>query len=122
MVTKILIADDSKFMRGILSKILNKEGFEEIIEARDGKQAIQLFKDKKPDITFMDIMMPKKSGLQAIMEIIKENPKAKIVIVSSLDKSRYEEILKDYSLVDFVLKPFKGEDIKNALIKANLGK
>ena len=81
---KIIIADDHQIVRMGLASIFGKESDISVIgEARNGIEAVSLAKELKPDIILMDLMMPKKNGVQATLEILAENPDAKILILTT---------------------------------------
>ena len=81
---KIMIADDHQIVRMGLSSIFGKEADISVIgEAKNGIEAIRLARELKPDVILMDLMMPKKNGVQATLEILEENPEAKILILTT---------------------------------------
>jgi two-component system chemotaxis response regulator CheY len=81
---KILITDDSILQRKQLMDIISTLGSPTFVEAKDGQDAIDLYKQEKPDLVFLDIVMPRKDGNAAIKEIIKFDPHANIIITSSV--------------------------------------
>jgi two-component system, chemotaxis family, chemotaxis protein CheY len=100
----ILIADDSQFMRSHLKKLLGEYNFN-FFEAENGLQAINMYKSYSPDIVFMDITMPFLSGIDALKEIIKVDPKAKVVMCSALGQQSIIIDTIKYGAKDFVIKP-----------------
>lgn len=119
-ISKILIADDSDFMRLIIRNILNKEGITEIYDAIDGNEAIKKYVENNPDIVIMDLVMPNKSGLEAIDEIRKHDPNAKVIIVTALKKqSDFDE--KKYDVSAYINKPFEHEELIRA-VKDNINR
>ena len=81
---KIMIADDHQIVRMGLSSIFGKEADISVIgEAKNGIEAVSLARELKPDVILMDLMMPKKNGVQATLEILAENPAAKILILTT---------------------------------------
>ncbi|MEM2650100.1 MAG: response regulator, partial [Candidatus Nitrosocaldus sp.] len=80
---KILVVDDAAFMRLVLKDILKNLGYTNIIEASDGAMAVEQYKKFKPDIVTMDVNMPKMDGIQALKQIVKINPMAKIIMVTA---------------------------------------
>jgi CheY-like chemotaxis protein/CheY-specific phosphatase CheX len=112
---KILLADDSRVMRGLIAKMLKKEGAQ-VREAQDGLEAVKIHKAFKPDLTLMDINMPKMSGLDAIAEIKTFEPDAKFIILSS--SSRKDEIIsaKTLKVSGYLVKPFKQEKLIEKII------
>jgi CheY-like chemotaxis protein len=107
---RILVADDSMVMRKIISEALKKSGVE-VQEAGDGQEAMEKYKIFKPDLTIIDLVMPKMNGLDAIVEIQSSNPEAKFIIVTSI--SRREEIVtaKSLNVLSYLVKPLKMEDL-----------
>ena len=87
---KILIVEDDVAVREILKIML--DGFE-VLEADNGEDAVRIYLKERPDIVFMDIVLPKMDGVEATREILRHDPKAKIVGITAFE-SRGEEILK----------------------------
>jgi two-component system, chemotaxis family, chemotaxis protein CheY len=108
---KILITDDSAFMRAIVKSSL-AEFSPEVIEAENGDVAVELYKLHHPDMVFLDIIMPVKNGIMAMEEIKGINPEAKIVIVTSVGQEEMVTKAKELGATEFVPKPFKPDDLK----------
>lgn len=114
---KILIADDSEFMRVLLKKIVQSTWPDVIInEATTGQQAIDGYNANRPDIILMDIMMPEKTGLEALKEIGSGVP---VIIISAADQDNMIEEARSLGARDFIAKPFEQtkviESIQTAL-------
>lgn len=108
MKKKLLIVDDSSFMRKIMKKIVEKEDIE-VFEAGSGEEAIKKFKEVNPDLITMDITMPGKNGLETLVELKKYDPHAKIIMCSSMVyKENIEEAIQK-GAIDFIIKPFKDD-------------
>lgn len=112
MAFKVLIVDDAMFMRAMIRDILVNSGKYEIVgEASNGQEAIEKYQQVKPDLVTMDIVMPQMDGIEATREIIKVDPKAKIVMCSALG----QEALVIESIAagakDFIVKPFSAEKV-----------
>ncbi|HJX01361.1 MAG TPA: chemotaxis response regulator protein-glutamate methylesterase [Terriglobales bacterium] len=119
---RVLIADDSAFMRKVLHSILLAEpGFEVVGEARDGREAVTQTEALKPDVVTMDINMPHLDGLQATEQIMSTNPRP-IVVVSSESREGAEITLKALELgaIDFVAKPSSGVDLDMSSVRDEL--
>ena len=85
---KILIADDHQIVRMGLTTIFAKEpDFEVVGEARNGIEAVRFARELNPDIILMDLLMPKKSGADATMEILTATPSAKVLILTTFGES-----------------------------------
>lgn len=111
MKTKILLVDDAKFMRMMLREILRDAGYEVVAEANNAKEAIKIYQEVKPDLVTMDIIMPGMSGLEAAREIIKLDPKAKIIMVSAMGQQELVKESLDAGASDFVVKPFVLDEV-----------
>ena len=111
MGLKVLIADDALFMRNLLKDILTKVGYTVIAEATNGEEAVALYRKHQPDLVTMDIVMPLKSGIEALEEIIKEDPYARIVMCSALGQESLVLEAVQAGAKDFIVKPFKEERV-----------
>lgn len=114
---KILVVDDAAFMRLSLKTMLEKNGFEVVGEANNGRNAIEMYKLLTPDIVTMDITMPDMDGIEALAEIIKFDPKANVIILSAMGQ---EVKIREAVLIGakgFIVKPFKEEYLLKALSK-----
>ncbi len=113
----VLIVDDAAFMRMSLKMTLEKNGYEIVGEAANGKIAIDKYKELQPDIVTMDITMPEMTGIEALQEIKKIDPNANIVMVSAMG----QELLVKEAIVNgaksFIVKPFSEDTIVKALQK-----
>lgn len=110
---RVLVVDDSAFMRKVLSSIISADPVLEVAgEARDGREAVQQAEGLKPDVITMDINMPHMDGLQATEAIMSSSPRP-IVIVSSESREGADPTLKALELgaIDFVAKPSSGIDL-----------
>ncbi len=115
---RILIVDDSKTSRKFLKNMLIGAGFEVVAEAIDGIDGIEKYKEFKPDVVTMDITMPNLDGIDAVTEIMRIDPEAKIIMVTAAgQKNNVVEALKR-GAVDFVQKPFDAEVIVKVIKKA----
>ena len=114
---KVLIVDDSKFIRLSLRTILEREGFKIVGEAEDGKVAINKYKELKPDIVTMDITMPEMDGIEALQEIINIDPNAKVVMLSAVGQQTKVKASIIAGAITFIVKPFKEEHLVEVLSK-----
>jgi two-component system, chemotaxis family, chemotaxis protein CheY len=111
MSLKVLIVDDASFMRTMLKDILISGGFDLAGEATDGIEAIQRFKELKPDIVTMDIVMPLKSGIDAVKEIIALNKDARIIMCSALGQESLVLEAINAGAKDYIIKPFDPDKV-----------
>jgi two-component system chemotaxis response regulator CheB len=119
---RVLVVDDSAFMRKVLEAIFNADGQLQVIgHAKDGREAIALSESLKPDVITMDLNMPHMDGLQATANIMTHNPRP-IVVVSSETKEGASSTLKALELgaIDFVTKPSSGIDLDMQSVKEEL--
>jgi two-component system chemotaxis response regulator CheY len=117
MKPRVLICDDAEFMRNMLKDILMNASFEIAGEAVNGLDAIEKYKILRPDIVTMDIVMPIKSGIDAVREIVSFDPKAKIVMCSALGQEVLVMDAIEAGAKDFVVKPFNQEVLVKILKK-----
>lgn len=120
MKKKILIVDDSLFLREMLRDILEKNGYEICGEATDGKEAIEMYKKLKPDMVTMDIIMPQLEeldGISAVKNILAFDPKAKIIMVSVMDQDDLVQDALSSGAKDFIVKPFLPSNVLEKIKK-----
>ena len=114
---RVLIVDDAAFMRISLKKILEDNGFDVVGEAKNGLEAVDKYKILKPDIVTMDITMPEMNGLDALIEIKKQDPAAKVVMISALGQETWVKKAVMSGARGFVIKPYKQEYVVDTLRK-----
>ncbi|QLH08998.1 response regulator [Candidatus Nitrosotenuis sp. DW1] len=103
----IMIVDDASFMRKALRKIIESARLTtKIIEAADGIEAVMKYKEYRPHLVTMDVLMPKADGIQALRAIKKIDPDAKVIMISSSAKSHIVQDAMKLGALDYVLKPF----------------
>lgn len=116
MDLKVLICDDSILMRKKIKDISFSTGIKQIFEADNGQLAIDIYKEKHPDLVFMDITMPIKSGIEALSEIMTYDSKAKVIIASSIGtNNKLKEAIK-LGAYDFMQKPINEEQLKKIIV------
>lgn len=115
MDIKVMIVDDSLFMRKMLRGILEEDGYQVIAEAADGIEAVAKYQEFRPDITTMDIVMPTKNGIEALTEIMALDGKAKVVMCSAIGQEALTQTAHAAGAKDFILKPFNPERVKEVI-------
>ena len=117
-MARVLVVDDAMFMRKVVTDALTSGGHEVIGEAANGGEAIDRYKELRPDVTTLDITMPEVDGIEALRQIIALDPSARVVMCSALgQESKVLEAVKA-GAKDFVVKPFQAERVLSAVAKA----
>ena len=122
MYAKVLIVDDSSLMRRMIEETLTAAGWEVVGEAGDGREAVEKYRQLQPDAVTMDIVMPEASGIEALEEILKINPQARVVVVSALNQTRMISEAIRKGAHDFIAKPFLPEQLQNTMAHCLAGK
>ena len=112
---KILVCDDSILARKNLSTMLSGFGYTDISEVSNGEDAVNFCKENKPDLIFLDIVMPIKDGVTATAEIMEANSASKIIIVSSVGTQTHIKEAIKAGAKDFIQKPLDEELLKQVL-------
>lgn len=115
---RILVVDDASFMRTVLKDIIKGNGLaNEIIEAADGVEGVKAYQNQKPDLVTMDVNMPRADGLQALRAIMKINPAAKVVMVTSVEQKQIVQDAIKLGARDYIVKPFDRSNVGLVLNK-----
>ena len=114
---KVLVVDDAAFMRMMIKDILQKNGFEVIGEGSNGIQAVELYKQEKPDVVTMDITMPDMDGIEAVKQIKAFDPNAKIIMCSAMGQQSMVMDAIKAGARDFIVKPFQADRVLEAINK-----
>lgn len=112
---KILICDDSILIRKQLKDFLLIKGCAEVYEAINGQDAVEKYKKHHPNLVFMDIVMPVKSGIEAVSEIIEGDKNAKIVMLSSSGTKTHIKKALEAGAFEFIQKPLEENQVLNLL-------
>ena len=118
MAKRVLIVDDAVFMRDMIKDIFSGGEFEIVGEAVHGVEAVDKYKELRPDLVTMDIVMPFKNGLEATRELRAHDPQARIVMCSALGQEALVMEAIESGAADFIVKPFEGEEVLSVLQKA----
>ncbi len=116
MSEKILIVDDAAFMRMMLKKILAPTGCE-IIEAVDGQDGLVKYKEVKPSIVLMDIIMPNSDGLECLKQIMALDKNARVIMCSSMGQQLLVKDAIKIGARDYIIKPFDGKKVLEVITK-----
>jgi two-component system chemotaxis response regulator CheY len=116
---KILIVDDTLFMRTLLKNILFTGGHTIIGEAGDGAEAVEKYKELKPDLVTMDVVMPKMNGIEALKAIKQIDPGARVVMCTAVGQEQMVKLAIKTGARGYIVKPFQApkviEEVKNVL-------
>ena len=119
MSKTILVVDDATIMRLMLKQLLESNHFN-VIEATDGKNAVEVYAEQRPDLVTMDITMPIMDGIAAVKEIMKIDPQAKIIMCSAMGQGNLVKEAIIAGARNFLVKPLQPERVL-AAIKQILG-
>jgi two-component system, chemotaxis family, chemotaxis protein CheY len=111
MSRRVLIADDAAYMREMLRDILTEGGYTVVAEASDGDEAVAEFIEHSPDLVTLDIVMPRKSGLEALREIMERDPGACVVMCSALGQEALVRDMMAAGARGYLVKPFKPDQV-----------
>jgi two-component system chemotaxis response regulator CheY len=114
---KLMIVDDSMFIRSKIARETSLEGVTKIINARNGVEAVKLFRESMPELVTMDLTMPEMDGVECIKELMKINPDVVILVISALaDKATAIQAMHNGAR-GFLCKPFNASQLTDALTK-----
>lgn len=117
MARRLLIVDDALIMRMRIREIAGQMGWEVAGEGADGEQALALFRELRPDLMTLDIVMPKLDGVAVLRQVKQEFPGARVVMVTAVDqKEKLAECIR-LGAADFIVKPFDKARLSSFLEK-----
>jgi two-component system chemotaxis response regulator CheY len=116
-MARVMVVDDSLFVRNHLAKLLAKNGYEPIL-VENGEQAVTTYRQTHPDAVLMDITMPRKDGLQALTEIREFDSKARVIMLTALDQELAATRAIHVGAKDFLVKPVPPNQLLTALQRA----
>jgi len=108
---RILVVDDTLFMRTLLKNILFSGNHDLVGEAEDGEDAVEKYKSLQPDLVTMDIVMPKKNGIEALKEIMAINPKAKVIMCTAVGQEQMVKLAIKTGAKGYIVKPFQAPKV-----------
>lgn len=107
----VLIVDDALIMRRRIAEIASNAGWRVAGEASDGREAIQMYRDTKPDLVTLDIVMPGVDGVDALREIRSFDPEARVVMITAVNQKEKLAECIGLGAMDFIIKPFDKENL-----------
>lgn len=118
MSNRLLVCDDSSFMRSAIIQTLEGAGYTVVGEAETGADAVRMYKELKPDVVTMDVVMPDVSGLEAVREIVSEDANAHIVMCSAVGQETFVSQAIEAGASSYVVKPFGPPELIEAVKRA----
>ena len=119
MKKRILIVEDALYMREMLVEMLEQEGegYKVVGFAVNGQEAVEKYKELKPDLVTMDLVMEVMDGIQAIREIKKYDPRALIIAITALGTPEQKKAALEAGAKEYLWKPFTVKNLSDALKK-----
>lgn len=112
----ILVVDDSEVMRTVLKDMLKRLGCPEVVVAKDVRTGMDAYQEHKPTLTLLDITMPEVPGTKLAMHILKEDPLAKVVVVTAVSRNQdLVESVISMGVYDYLRKPVKQAELEGVL-------
>ena len=110
-----LVVDDSAFMRNMMTGILEDMSFDNIFEAENGEEAVEMHEEKDPDLVTLDVVMDEMSGIDALEEIKEKDDEVNVIMVSAVGQDQMVDEAEELGAETFVDKPFDEEDVKDTV-------
>ncbi len=117
-MANILIVDNASFMRSSLKAVCEQAGHKVVGMAANGREGVRLYRDIRPDIVTMDILMEDMDGIEALAEIKKFDPNARVIMISALGLEAKVEEANRLGAAGYIKKPFRSAEIKMEIEKA----
>lgn len=117
----VLIVDDQRIMRLLLSSVLSDTGISILGQATNGLEALELYTQLRPMVVLLDLIMPVMDGFTTMEKLFTYDPKANIVICSSMQHKFYISRALKQGAKDFLIKPFRKEQVRSVVNKLLLG-
>lgn len=112
---RLVVADDAPFIREIVRHVAKANGIELVGEACDGVEAVAMALKWVPDVILMDIVMPRKSGIEATKEILAQMPEIKVIAFSTHDQETMVMRALEAGCCSYMAKPFTANDLVHAI-------
>lgn len=114
---KVLVIDDSPFIFKAVRRALDKNAFEVVDNAQNGKIGLEMAENYKPDIITLDVTMPVMDGIETAKELLKRNPKERIIMLSAMGDEDLISQARDIGIKEFLNKPFKAGELLESITK-----
>ena len=103
---RVLIVDDALIMRKRIKDIAEEAGWQVAGEAKNGEEAVSLYQQESPDLVTLDIVMPEMDGVSALKQIIRNDPHARVAMISGVNQKKKLAECIQAGAIDFIVKPF----------------
>lgn len=114
-IPTVMIVDDMPEIRGVLRRVLEMQGYCVVAEASDGFEAVEMYSEWLPQITLMDICLPKKNGIEATRDIVSLDKDATVVMISALGSEAIARATREAGAKAFISKPCRLDHLKKIL-------
>jgi two-component system chemotaxis response regulator CheY len=114
-MANVMIADDSESVRATLRDMVEAGKHKVVAEAVDGIDALEKFNSIKPDVLLLDVAMPKKDGIETLIELMKNDSKPKVIMITAHDDMDLIQNCIKVGALAYITKPFNTDDILNAI-------
>ncbi|WP_434510994.1 response regulator [Desulfitobacterium sp. AusDCA] len=121
MIYKVLVVDDANFIRMMIRQVLTHLGYTNILEAKNGFEALEIYKANRPALTILDITMPELDGLSTLFEIMAFDPTAKVIMCSAASQETSVSEALELGAAAFVTKPFRPDELGKIITKVLTG-
>ena len=111
-----MLIEDNEQTRNVIKSLLQKLGHKIVGEAEDGDKAVQYFTSLKPDVVFLDLILPGKSGVEVLEDLRRMNPKTRIVVITAVDQEEIARRLSGKDVHTILRKPFSFGDFKTLMV------
>ncbi|HCC48243.1 MAG TPA: response regulator [Elusimicrobia bacterium] len=112
---KVLLVEDNALTRYTIKSLVEKLGHEVVAEAENGEEAVKCFREFKPDVVFLDLILPGKSGVEILEELRAVDPAARVVVITAVEQEEIDKRLSDKGVSAILRKPFSFEDFKTLM-------
>lgn len=112
---KVLLVEDNALTRYTIKSLVEKLGHEVVAEAENGEEAVKYFREFKPDVVFLDLILPGKSGVEILEELRAADPAARVVVITAVEQEEIDKRLSDKGVSAILRKPFSFEDFKTLM-------
>lgn len=112
---KVLLVEDNALTRYTIKSLLEKLGHVVVAEAEDGDAAVRFFREYSPDVVFLDLILPGRSGMDILADLRAVDPAARVVVITAVDQEEIDRSLSDKGVSAILRKPFSFDDFKTLM-------